>query len=54
MAQNVVLYNLLISCPGDVQGEVKLIEDAVGEFNELYILTQEGTNANNVGKEDLI
>lgn len=36
MAQNVVLYNLLISCPGDVQGEVKLIEDAVGEFNELY------------------
>lgn len=31
-----MLYNLLISCPGDVQGEVKLIEDAVGEFNELY------------------
>lgn len=36
MAQNVTLYNLLISCPGDVKNEVKLIEDAISEFNELY------------------
>lgn len=36
MAQNVTLYNLLISCPGDVTEEVKLIESAVEEFNELY------------------
>lgn len=36
MAQNVTLYNLLISCPGDVQAEVALIETAVDEFNELY------------------
>ena len=28
------LYNLLISCPGDVTEEVKLIESAVEEFNE--------------------
>ena len=36
MAQNVTLYNLLISCPGDVKEEVALIESAVEEFNELY------------------
>ena len=36
MAQNVTLYNLLISCPGDVKEEVALIESAVDEFNELY------------------
>lgn len=36
MAQNVTLYNLLISCPGDVKDEVSLIEAAVDEFNELY------------------
>jgi len=36
MAQNVTLYNLLISCPGDVKDEVALIESAVDEFNELY------------------
>ncbi len=26
MAQSVTLYNLLISCPGDVKDEVALIE----------------------------
>lgn len=36
MSQNVTLYNLLISCPGDVKDEVTLIESAVNEFNELY------------------
>lgn len=36
MAQNVTLYNLLISCPGDVKQEITLIEAAVEEFNELY------------------
>lgn len=39
MAQNVTLYNLLISCPGDVKEEVALIESAVDEFNELYAET---------------
>lgn len=36
MAQKVTLYNLLISCPGDVKDEIALIESAVNEFNELY------------------
>ena len=36
MAQSVTLYNLLISCPGDVKDEVAIIESAVEEFNELY------------------
>lgn len=36
MSQSVTLYNLLISCPGDVKDEVRLIESAVEEFNELY------------------
>ena len=36
MAQSVTLYNLLISCPGDVKNEVALVESAVDEFNELY------------------
>lgn len=36
MAQSVTLYNLLISCPGDIKEEVALIESAVDEFNELY------------------
>ena len=39
MAQNVTLYNLLISCPGDIKKEVTLIEAAVDEFNELYTET---------------
>lgn len=36
MSQNVTLYNLLISCPGDIKDEIELIESAVNEFNELY------------------
>ena len=39
MAQNVTLYTLLISCPGDIKEEVTLIESAVDEFNELYAET---------------
>lgn len=39
MAQNVTLYKLLISCPGDVKEEIALIESAVDEFNELYAET---------------
>ena len=36
MAKNVVRYDLLISCPGDVQTEVTLIKDCVEEFNEKF------------------
>ena len=46
MAQNVTLYNLLISCPGDIKKEVTLIEAAVDEFNELYTETLGINNKN--------
>lgn len=36
MPQSVTLYNLLISCPGDVKEEVRIIESSVEAFNELY------------------
>ena len=36
MPQNVTLYTLLISCPGDVKDEVKLIIEAVDEFNDMF------------------
>ena len=36
MPQSVTLYNLLISCPGDIKDEVAIIESSVEEFNELY------------------
>lgn len=36
MSQDVTLYNLLISCPGDVKNEISLIKSAIEEFNELY------------------
>ena len=41
MSQKVTLYNLLISCPGDVKEEIILIETVVDEFNELYADLQE-------------
>ncbi len=36
MAKSVVKYDLLISCPGDVQDEIDLIKDCVEEFNERF------------------
>lgn len=36
MAKNIVKYDLLISCPGDVQKEIELIKDCVDEFNEKF------------------
>lgn len=36
MAKNIVRYDLLISCPGDVQTEIDLIKDSVEEFNEKF------------------
>jgi len=33
MAKNASIYNLLISCPSDVQGEIKVINEVVDEFN---------------------
>lgn len=36
MARTKTEYDLLISCPGDVDGEVKIIEKAVKKFNDTY------------------
>ena len=36
MAKNVTQYDLLISCPGDVQSEVEIIKQIVDDFNERY------------------
>lgn len=36
MPNNVTVYNLLISCPGDVVDAVKVIEDVVDNFNQKY------------------
>ena len=36
MPKKVVQYNMLISCPGDVQDEVSIIEKIVEEFNERF------------------
>lgn len=36
MPQNVTQYSLLISCPGDIDNEIDLINKAVEEFNNSY------------------
>lgn len=36
MTKNVVRYNLLISCPGDIQKEINIVEECVNRFNELF------------------
>ena len=38
MSQKVTLYNLLISCPGDVKEEIILIETAVDELQTEILL----------------
>lgn len=36
MAKNVTQYDLLISCPGDIQDELKIIEEVVDKFNAQF------------------
>lgn len=36
MPKNITQYNLLISCPGDIQTEIEQINRAVDDFNERY------------------
>lgn len=36
MPKNIVKYDLLISCPGDIQNEIDLIKECVEEFNEKF------------------
>lgn len=36
MPKNVVQYDLLISCPGDITTEISIIEDAISQFNTQF------------------
>lgn len=36
MPKDVTLYKLLISCPGDVKEEIKIVNEVVGEFNDMF------------------
>ncbi len=36
MARNVIQYDLLISCPGDIKNELPLIDKAVENFNTMF------------------
>lgn len=36
MAKDMKRYDLLISCPGDAIGAVKIVEEVIEEFNQLY------------------
>ena len=36
MPKNIVQYDLLISCPGDITSEISIIEDAVLQFNTQF------------------
>jgi len=36
MPKNVVQYDLLISCPGDITAELGIIDDVVAQFNDIH------------------
>ena len=36
MAQNIIQYKLLISCPSDIKDEINIIRDVIKQFNEQY------------------
>lgn len=36
MPKNIIQYDLLISCPGDITSEIRIIEDAVSQFNTQF------------------
>lgn len=36
MPKNITQYNLLISCPGDITNEIKIIEEVVEKFNQQF------------------
>lgn len=36
MPKNIVQYDLLISCPGDITDEIQIIDDAVAQFNTQF------------------
>lgn len=39
MANNVKMYDMLISCPGDVEDAIKIVEDVIENFNQQFIDT---------------
>ena len=36
MAKDVTRYDLLVSCPGDIQEELQYIEEVISQFNEQF------------------
>ena len=36
MAQKVTQYDLLVSCPGDIKDELRIIEEVLNQFNDSY------------------
>ena len=36
MPKNIIQYDLLISCPGDITSEIDIIEDTVIQFNTQF------------------
>ena len=36
MPKNIVQYDLLVSCPGDITSEISIIDDAVSQFNTQF------------------
>ena len=39
MANDVRMYDMLISCPGDVEVAVDIIKDVIDNFNQQYMDT---------------
>ena len=39
MANNVKMYDMLISCPGDVENAIKIVEEVIENFNQQFIDT---------------
>lgn len=39
MPKNILLYDLLISCPGDIKSEIEVIEEVVEAFNQQFATT---------------
>ena len=44
MPKNITQYNLLISCPGDITNEIKIIEEVVEKFNQQFTNSLGGIN----------
>lgn len=54
MPKNVLQYDLLISCPGDITTEISIIEDAISQFNTQFRILWELVFAQNTGIKTLM